>query len=233
MQPAENTQSQAQFARYVGVSRAAVSQWKLRDILREDAFTEPGKKGKIVTAVAIEQVRRNRDIGQALGNGIETRTSTDAAPDAAVSTGVAQREVQPDLPGSDAASVYVAPVVGGAAKPSVDTSVEGQLKQAKLEQQLRANRIQASEEALRQGKLVDADDARAQISRVASMMLQIFEGSLPELSAAIGAQFDIPQRDVLHLLRAEFKKLRGKAATKERARLADEAKEKNVEIELG
>lgn len=226
MQPAPEHQTQADFARYMGVSRAAVSQWKSRDILRDDAFTQPGKKGKVIFSVAVEQVRRNRDIGQALGNGIETRTSTDAPP-AAVPTDAARPEVQPDLPGSE-----VAPPAGSVVKPSVDTTVEGQLKQAKLEQQLRTNRIQASEEALRQGMLVAADDAREQMTRVATMMLQIFEGALPDLGAAISAQFDIPQRDVLHLLRAEFKKVRATAAMKERARADAANKNEVAAIEL-
>lgn len=185
----------------------------------------------MIFAVAVEQVRRNRDIGQALGNGIETRTSTDAPP-AAFPTDAARPEVQPDLPGSDAAPVPVAPPAGSVAKQNVDTTVEGQLKQAKLEQQLRTNRIQASEEALRQGILVAADDAREQMTRVATMMLQIFEGVLPDLGAAISAQFDIPQRDVLHLLRAEFEKVRATSAMKERARADAANKNEVAAIEL-
>ncbi len=226
MQPAQEHQTQADFARHMGVSRAAVSQWKSRDILRDDAFTQPGKKGKVVVSVAVEQVRRNRDIGQALGNGVETRTSTDAAPAAEPSAEMPAEAVQPALPVDDAAPVQVEPTAAPPVKPKVDT-VEDQLKRAKLEQQLRTNRIQASEEALRQGMLVAADDAREQMTRVASMMLQIFEGSLPDLGAAISAQFDIPQRDVLHLLRSEFKKVRATAAMKERAR-ADAANKEHV-----
>jgi hypothetical protein len=224
-------QTQADFARRMGVSRAAVSQWKSRDILRDDAFTQPGKKGKVIFAVGVEQVRRNRDIGQALGNGIETRTSTDAAPDAEVSAREPTNNVQPSLPVSNVESVPVEPVAAAPAVPKKDT-VEDRLKHAKLEQQLRTNRIQASEEALRQGMLVEAGDAREQMTRVASMMLQIFEGSLPDLGAAISAQFDIPQRDVLHLLRAEFKKVRATVAMKERARADAASRNETVSIEL-
>ena len=142
---------------------------------------QPGKKGKVVVSVAVEQVRRNRDIGQALGNGIETRTSADTAPTADLPDELPTVEVQPDLPTGSAAPVQTEPTAAAPAAAKKDT-VEDQLKRAKLEQQLRTNRIQASEEALRQGMLVGADDAREQMTRVASMMLQIFEGSLPELS---------------------------------------------------
>jgi hypothetical protein len=225
MQQAEINMSQADFARHVGVSRAAVSQWKSRDILRDDAFTQPGKKGKVIVSVAILQVRNNRDIGQALGNGIETRTSTDEAP-------VAEQPIKEEQP--DPAIADDQAITPTSAKPSLveDNSVEGQIKRAKLEQQLRTNRMHATEEAVRQSKLVAADDAREQMTRVATMMLQIFEGALPDFGAAISAQFEVPQRDVLHLLRAEFNKVRSTAATKEKARSDALDRESIAAVEL-
>lgn len=231
MQPAQEHQTQADFARHMGVSRAAVSQWKSRDILRDDAFTEPGKKGKVIYSVAVDQVRRNRDVGQSLGNGIETRTSSDEVADVDRPRDMPDEDGQPELPVSGPASVQAEPIAADPAKSKLNT-VEDQLKRAKLEQQLRTNRIQASEEAVRQGMLVAAGDAREQLTRVANMMLQIFEGSLPDLGAAISAQFDIPQRDVLHLLRAEFKKVRATAAAKEKVRAEAVEKEKIAAVEL-
>ncbi len=231
MQPAQEHQTQADFARHMGVSRAAVSQWKKRDILRDDAFTQPGKKGKVVVSVGVAQVRRNRDIGQALGNGIETRTSTDAAPAADLPEEAAQDEVQPDLPGSDAAPVPVELVAAAPAKPKVDT-VEDQLKRARLEEQHRKNRKGAADEALQQGKLISSEDAREQMTRVASMMLQIFEGSLTDFAAAIASQFDVPQRDVLHALKNEFRNVRKTATQKERSRIANLERNTTTSVEL-
>ncbi|KEP69654.1 hypothetical protein DL1_03245 [Thioclava dalianensis] len=205
--------SQAELARELGVSRAAVSQWKAKDILRDDAFSEPGKSGKIILSVAIAQVRRNRDVGQSLGNGIATRTAVEADPPEVIPE---PPEAQPSLPMRAAAPVAeTAPA--SAAGPKVDR-IEDQLKRAKLEEQLRRNRIQAAEEAARQGQLMAAEDAREQMARIAGMMLQIFEGALPDFASAMAAQFDLPQRDVLHLLRAEFKKVRKTASMKERMR---------------
>lgn len=239
MQPEHQHMSQADFARTCGVSRAAVSQWKSKDILRDDAFTKPGKTGKIIYGVAIEQVRRNRDIGQSLGNGIATRTTVGDAPQVQPATAPDPEPApvqQPSLPMAEAATderpTPEAPSASStSAAPKPDT-VEDQLKRAKLEQQLRTNRIQAADEALRQGMLMDADDAREQMTRIAGMMLQIFEGALPDLAAAVAAQFDVPQRDVLHLLRAEFKKVRKTAAMKERARADDVKKEATTSVEL-
>ena len=79
---------------------------------------------------------------------------------------------------------------------------------------------------------MDADDARERMTRIAGMMLQIFEGALPDFAAAMAAQFDVPQRDVLHLLRAEFKKVRKTAAMKERARADEAKKEMTTSVEL-
>lgn len=234
MQPAhQEYMSQADFARSMGVSRAAVSQWKKKDILREDAFTQPGKTGKIIYAVAVEQVRRNRDIGQSLGNGIATRTTVDdrnQAPADPTHIPGPLSAAQPDLPIAGAPA-YELPATPAGAQPKGD-SVEDQLKRAKLEEQLRRNRIQAADEALRQGMLMSADDAREQIGRIAGMMLQIFEGALPDFAAAVAARFDVPQRDVLHMLRAEFKKVRATAAMKERARADQAQKDMVASIEL-
>ena len=234
MQPAPEHMTQADFARHMGVSRAAVSQWRKRDILRDDAFTLPGKKGKVIVAVAVEQVRLHRDIGQSLGNGIETRTSTDAANDVAGSNGAAavvQTIIQPDL--LDEVSTPV-PVELPAKTPETPKapSVEDLLKHAKLEEQLRRNRTQGSEEALQQGKLMSAEDAREQMARVAGMMLQIFEGALTDFAAVIASQFKAPQRDVLHLLKSEFRNVRHTATQKEKARVASLEKGKTVTVKL-
>ncbi|WP_217701808.1 hypothetical protein [Pseudooceanicola sp. HF7] len=233
--------SQADFARKLGVSRAAVSQWKTKDILREDAFSGEGKKGKIRFDIALEQVRRNRDIGQSLGNGIATRTCGDApagtghpAPRSAAAEAPADPPRQ--IPLQPASPEVIEPFEPDAPAPApllakVD-SIEDQLKRAKLEEQLRRNRLQAADEAVKAGTLMAADDAREQLARIAGMMLQIFEGALPDLAAAVSGQFNVPQRDVLHLLRAEMVKVRRAAAMKERARAEAAQKDVTTEIDL-
>lgn len=223
MQSDQQHLSQAKFADHMGVTRAAVSQWKAKDILRDDAFTLPGKKGKLIVAVAVDQVRRNRNIGQSLGNGIETRTSTDAAPQQHDGA----NEVAPILPVSDASE----PPTIAPPEPKRDT-VEDQLKRARLEEQHRKNRMGAAEEARQQGKLMSSEDAREQMARVAVMMLQIFEGSLTDFAASIASQFSVPQRDVLHLLKNEFRQVRQSATQKERARLASLERNVTTAVEL-
>jgi hypothetical protein len=62
--------------------------------------------------------------------------------------------------------------------------------------------------------LMASGDAREQVARVASMMMQIFEGSLIDFASKIASQFDVPQRDVLHLLKGEFRNVRATAKTR-------------------
>ena len=47
---------------------------------------------------------------------------------------------------------------------------------------------------------------------MATKMMAVMEGSLAELATAVSARFEIPQRDVLHLLRSEFRKVRAATA---------------------
>lgn len=234
MQVAAEHLSQADFARFMGVSRAAVSQWKTKGILTDAAFTELSKKGKVVVAVAVDEAGRNRDIGQTLGNGMETGLSAGVALPAAVVVKVVAPvavSVQPDLLGA----APVAPVAEqspGGFLPSQSERVQEQLRIAKLEQQLRTNRMQAADEAKLRGMLMASDDAREQMARVASMMMQIFEGSLIDFASKIASQFDVPQRDVLHLLKGEFRNVRTTAASKERALIADLDKETTASVAL-
>jgi predicted XRE-type DNA-binding protein len=233
MQAVAEHLSQADFARFMGVSRAAVSQWKKKNILTDAAFTAPSKKGKVVVAVAVDEAGRNRDIGQTLGNGMETGPSAGVAVPAAVVPDAAPVAVvvQPDLLGA----APVAPVAEqspGGFLTSPAERVQEQLRVAKLEQQLRTNRMQAADEAKLRGMLMASDDAREQMARVASMMMQIFEGSLIDFASKIASQFDVPQRDVLHLLKGEFRNVRATAASKERARIADLDKETTASVAL-
>ena len=223
--------SQAQFAKEVGVSRAAVSQWKSKNILRDDAFTKPGKSGKLIYGIAIEQVRQNRDIGQSLGNGLGTRTfiETEQPTPIPVATSgieppqdaVESSPAQPDLP----MSPHNGNIENDRQRPSEyhpnPVTVEEQLKHAKLEQQLRINRREAEQDALDRGALMSTSDVREQMSRISASMLQMFEGALPEFSDVLAERFDIPQRDVLHLMREQFRELRKEAAEKERNRALD------------
>jgi predicted transcriptional regulator len=90
--------------------------------------------------------------------------------------------------------------------PPVDP-VEEQIKRERLETLQRQNRRLAEEEKIRAGLYVRADDVETQIGRVAGRMKTIFDAALADIATAIAARFKLPQRDVLHLARAQWRSI--------------------------
>lgn len=200
--------TKAEFAAFMNVSRPAVSQWITRRILDGAALVGEGRKAKINVPVAVDQVRRKRDLGQSLGNGIATRTEAWAEP-AGSTPEPAPTPVRSPDPGPPPAPEDPDPA---------RLSLEDRLKAERLRGELMKNKRLAEEEALRGKALMPTAEARAEMDRIAAMMLQIFEGALPEMATAIAAAHGLPQRDVLHGLRQSFRKVRDSAARKESAR---------------
>lgn len=69
--------------------------------------------------------------------------------------------------------------------------------------------------------------------KVASSMLLVFEGGLTDFATAIAEEFKVPHRDVLHLLRREFRKVRANGAkqVKSEAVTLPETMETTLEVE--
>lgn len=97
------------------------------------------------------------------------------------------------------------------ATPVTDT-VADLIQSEKLEQLRRANREGARQEAIAAGLLTDAVSVRQVVGREVARLVSSFDGGLANFASAIAAQFKLPQRDVLHLLRAEFRKWRATEA---------------------
>lgn len=186
--------SKGRFAEMRRVSPGRVSQWISEGKIKSNALVGEGRNAKIDVAVATLQLRSSLDINQAAGNGVST--NLDLAPPVHV-----PEAAQP------AASASFAP----ASAQAVDLVAEA-IKQQRLDQLRRANRQKAEEEAARSGKYVETTDAVRQLGTVASQLMSVVEGSLTEIATAIAAKFEIPQRDVLHLMRGEFRKVRANGA---------------------
>lgn len=212
--------SQAEFARRMGVSRAAVSQWKSSGILGDDAFTKPGKKGKLHFAIAAEHVRKNRDLGQSLGNGLGTKVPSAPPPQPHPQPEPVQTPAAPPAASSDPEPGPAQDLQEAMPLRSPEADVKDKIAAARLEAQLRTNRMEAAKEAFQADTLMSSDDAREQMGRIAGTLLQIFEGALPDFAADLAEHFGIPQRDALHVLRAQYIKVRATAAQKEAQRLA-------------
>lgn len=88
----------------------------------------------------------------------------------------------------------------------------GAIQRQRLAQLELAN-AHAREAALaRAGLYVEADAARQEMGKIAGRLLASFEGGLPELASALAGHFQLPQRDVLHVLRTAWRGLRARLA---------------------
>jgi len=202
------------FASLVGVSPGRVSQFLSEKKISGDALVGEGRRARIRVSVACQQLKRNLDISQRFGNGITTRLD------------------QPS-PVSEIGADFATPpaAVAASPKPPAADPIEEQLKREKLEQLQRLNRKAAREEAEKVGKLTDSDLARQQMGRIATQIVTIFEGSAAEIANTIAATFNLPPRDVVHLLRGEFRKVRASAAKALRRGIDDVPSV--VELEVG
>lgn len=204
--------SPAEFARLRGVHRSRVTRYIKEGKLSGAALVADGRGVKVRVSVAMEQLRERLDIGQQMGNGLDAR---DTLPAAAV------RAAQP------ASGVFDEEGEGGQfAREKVDT-VEAQIKRERLIRERIMNRRLAEEAEAERGRFMETAAARAQMAGLVGSVLQSFEGGLADMAAAVAERFEVPQRDVLHLLKGELRKVREAAAA--RARKTMETTPRTVE----
>ena len=99
--------------------------------------------------------------------------------------------------------------------------IEEQIKRERLETARRTNRKMAEEEAARSGRYILAEHARKEIGKSIAQMLSSTDGWNAELASKISAKFGLPQRDVLHLIRSEFRDFRATLAAAMRQKAAE------------
>lgn len=180
--------SKSEFAAMINVSPGRVSQFIAAGQISAAAIVGTGQRAKINVDRAKADLRLSLDVSQRLGNGSETRLDP---------------EQDISVPPPPAGNTITLPIAAG---------LDHEIKQQKLEQIRRVNRNAAIADAQARGQLIETDQARSEMSRIAAGMLQVFEGGLTDLASAVAAEFKVPQRDVLHLLRKQFRQIRGTAA---------------------
>ena len=180
-----------EFAELLGVTAGRISQLIAEKKLRPPALVGEGRAARIVVPLARQQLKEALDPAQRFGlNGITTRLD---APPPRVETPIASIAPPAEL-------------------PLADDTVETKIKAEKLRQaQLMTSRLEEEDRA-RRGVYVEASAARAELTRVASDMLKIFEGALPDFASELASKHQIPQRDALHLLRQAFRRVRERAS---------------------
>jgi hypothetical protein len=97
-------------------------------------------------------------------------------------------------------------------------TVTDQIAEQRLELLKRQNREKETDEFVRNGHLVEADDARRHAGQEVARAITRFEGALPEFANAIAAKFKVPARDVLHELKARWRTVRAAGAVEARER---------------
>jgi hypothetical protein len=183
--------TKGQFAEMIGVSPGRVSQYLTEGKISAAALDGAGRNARINVERAKADLRLTLDVSQRLGNGIETRLDSSGPVETEPRSGSTQQQAPLPLP------------TGG---------IDFEIKQQKLDDLKRRNRNAAIADAQSTGQLMETGEARAEMARVASSMLLVFEGGLTDLAAAVASEFEVPQRDVLHLMRKEFRKIRETAA---------------------
>jgi len=177
--------SKGEFARIINVSAGRVSQMLAEGKIGPDALVGQGRSARIRADLARLQISARTDIGQRLGNGLGT---------------------QLELPTTE-----LPPGQTRALAPSSDPTTDA-IKRERLRGLQLQNERAAEERLAEQGRYVRADQTKAAMTRMAASMLTVFEGGLADLAAALAAKHSLVQRDVLHLMRTEFRTIRAKAA---------------------
>lgn len=186
--------SKGEFAKLINVSPGRVSQMISERKIGPEALQGEGRNAKIIVDVARRQIADRTDIGQRFGNGIGTQLD-------------GQLQLQPvDQVTPAAPSAPRAQIV-----PPSDPMADA-IKRERLRGLQMANERIAEERLAEQGRYVRADEAKAAMARLAGSILTIFEGGLADIASSVAADLGVPQRDVLHKMRAEFRNVRAKAA---------------------
>ncbi len=196
----EKIVSKSDFAAACNVTPSCVANWISRGKISDGALVGEGRGARIKFDIAMAQLKERLDPSQRFGlNGISTKL--DDAP---------TTPHGPSPPPS-------------AARPSgqpFEPSVEDQIKREKLLQAQLATSRAKEQDRLSRGVYILAAEARDETTRAAAQLVASFDGRIPELAAAIAAKWQLPARDVTHLLHAEFRKIRARVAA-EFAELAE------------
>ncbi|KQY20776.1 hypothetical protein [Rhizobium sp. Root483D2] len=177
------TMSKGDFAAHIRVSPGRISQYITEGKLTGDALDGEGRKARIRTAVALQQLSRTLDPAQRFGaNGAAT-----IAPVMSVTKPQTAPSAAPD--------------------PVVDEIAQERLKQ----QRLKTAREQRDED-LSTGRYMLTDAARRETGRAVSEAFKVMDQAIQEMAKTMAAQFGVPQRDALLALHKAMRDTRAKQA---------------------
>ena len=188
------------FAEMAGVTPSCVSHWIGEKKLRGAAIVGHGCRARIRVPVALEQLKKNLDIDQRLGANGKARLDAQK-PAARAPKLVPAAIIALDMPEA-ATEALSQPDEGD------ESTIEGRIKAARLEQIALSNAAAREEASARSGRYVRAEDARQELGRMASRLMTLFESRLPEFANAMVAKPPASSRDTLSVLRATWREIR-------------------------
>ena len=199
---ATETMSKGDFATFMGITAGRVSQYIAQGKIGSDALEGEGRKAKIRTAVAIEQLKRNLDPSQRFGaNGLALRSSVSVIEPPLL--GADLPAASPLLPDQPKQKLPAPPL-----SPQMDELAELRIRQERVKAE-RAER----EQMLDVGRYMLADDVRREMARAMAAAYAVMEQGLQDMASALAEQFGIPQRDAQHTLAKAFRSVRANAAS--------------------
>lgn len=206
--------SKAEFARRRNVKPPRVSQWLEEKKIFGDAIVGEGRNARIRESIALQQLKRSLDPMQMAGNGLSTRLDAPATP-------IEPLPLQPPSAATPGASPGVSPA---------KDALQDQILRFKRNDLARKEEDALRDQAIRNGQLTEAEEASKQTAKNTVQLMATFETKLADFATAISAAFKIPQRDVEHLLRSEFRKVRADVAADFGSKAA--ALPETVEVQL-
>jgi len=182
---ATETLPKGEFARRINVSAGRVSQMIREGKIAPDAIEGEGRSARIRVALAMRQIGHRTDVGQRYGNGLATNLETLTRSPTPVESSDSR-----EGDGIDFAASPREAARGRVPQPGCGRKRAGGAR-----------------------RLCSPRRRQAAVAGMAGSMVTVFEGALGDFAQAIASKFELPNRDVLHLLRTEFTAVREKAAT--------------------
>lgn len=191
---ATETVSKGEFATMIGVSPGRVSQYISERKIFGHALDGEGRRARIRASVAAKQLKMTLDPSQRLGGNGVAGRRSEEAPAA---------QSAPSTPRDD----------------GVDEIAAERLKQMRLKT------AQAEREAaLAIGRYMLTEDAKREMNRAVGEAFKMMDQGLRDMSAALAAQFALPERDVHLALVKAFREVRARGAEQFRTQANAEAK---------
>lgn len=173
--------TKGEFAKLMNVSAGRVSQWINEGKLKKRSLVGAGRSAKINVELARADLRETLDISQRLGNGLDTKLESDAAPEVESTVSVPR-----------------------------SLSTDEQIKAEKLKASRLQNERLEAERRARAGEYIKTEDAQAEMVRAVGLSVKIFEGGLAAMADLMATTHGVAARDALHTLRLGFNDVRAR-----------------------